>query len=376
MSLEFQLLCGGVIAPDLRDNTSSLVVEQSLDEPSRYTLRIAIDLDPTTHQYLTLLDPRLRPGADLAIVVLDLLIPVCLVQGPIDRLKLHVEAGDKGSYLEVSGGDRRVEMDRQHQTFSWPGRDTDIASLILLRHKLIPDVAQTTRVHTPLTGMQNQSATDLAFLNKLARRNGFHFWISYEVAGHSPVYVIAEVGHFAPSPPRPDVLPTPLVDVVPGPRLEINLGARNLPTMTSIDVEVDLERPTMGLGLRDGEALNVVAPAALPLPPNLPLGPLPLTALTPGVLRDVFLTTAGDPPELQTRIAGALSEAEWFVNASATVTRHSLGGRIVQTHKLLSVVGLGALYSGLYFVTGVTHTIDTKGHSMDVSLARNALGGA
>ena len=91
-------------------------------------------------------------------------------------------------------------------------------------------------------------------------------------------------------------------------------------------------------------------------------------------MREVFLTTAGDAAELTTRAQAALSEAEWFVQARARTTKYALGNRILQPHMVVPVHGLGKRYGGDYFVTAVAHNLDANGHSMDLSLARNALG--
>lgn len=373
MALDFTIFADGVLAPDLLGIASSVQVEQSLDQPSRYTLRLEVDIG-SDGRYTSLQDPRLRPGGELAVMAGDGRRPVCLVRGPIDRLQVHIEAGGAGSWLEVCGGDRRVEMDRVHRTAAWPGRDSDIAAVLLSRYRILPDVADTDRFHSQLSNTQNQSATDLAFLNRLARRNGFHFWITYDVVGRWPAYVITEVGHFRPSPPRPEVPGgAALLDEL-GPRLQINLGARRPPTMHSIDIDVDVERPTRVQGLRIAEATTEADATTVPDPPHEPLGALTLQRLTPGVERSLLLTTAGDAAELQTRGRAALAEAEWFVQARTRTSKFALEGRLVQPHMLLPIDGLGSRYGGDYFVTGVTHTIDPGGHFMDLTLARNALG--
>jgi len=370
MALELILLIDSVPAPDLLDLVITTQVEQSLSEPTRYSVRFAMEIDEVLRDYTLILDPRLRAGAVVTILVDDGLGLACLVRGAIDRHQVHIETGGPGSWFEVSGGDKRVEMARAHRTVAWPGRDSDVAAIILAGYALVPDVAQTLQLHSDLNHTQNQSGSDLDFLNRLARRNGFHFWISYQAAG----LVVVEVGNFKPSPPRPDV-PSPPVVVDPfGPELSINVGDRSKQTMTSIDIDVDFDRPVLSSGVRVLEAVNELAPGGSPLPPNLPLGTRPMVSFISGVMREVFLTTAGDAAELTTRAQAALSEAEWFVQARARTTKYALGNRILQPHMVVPVHGLGKRYGGDYFVTAVAHNLDANGHRMDVSLARNALG--
>lgn len=369
MSADFLILLDQAPAPDLADRCMSVKVEQSLSEPTRYTIRLVVELDDLG-EYVPLMDIRLRPGAELAILVADGYLDVCLVSGPIDRHQVHIETGGPGSWLEISGGDRRVAMARAHQTIAWPGRDTDIVTAILARYALRPDVAQTLYLHTDLSHTQNQCGSDLDFLNRLARRNGFQFWISYDVAG----LVVLGVGHFKPSPPRPDV---PAVPPVIDPflqELEINVGDRSGQTMLSIDIDADFDRPILSAGLRVAESLNIMTLGVAASPVNLPLGVRPMASFISSVPREVSLATAGDSMELETRAQAALSEAEWFVQAHVHTTKFALGERIVQPHMLLPIRGLGTRYSGQYFVTAVTHTLDMSSHAMDVTLARNALG--
>ncbi|MCY1061717.1 hypothetical protein [Nannocystis sp. SCPEA4] len=370
MALEFILLIDDLPAPDLLDLVITAQVDQSLSEPTRYAVRFAMEIDEVLQDYTLVLDPRLRPGAVVTILVDDGLGLACLVRGAIDRHQVHIETGGPGSWLEVSGGDKRVEMARAHRTVAWSGRDSDLVSTILAGYDLVPQVAQTFKAHSDLSTTQNQSGSDLEFVNRLARRNGFHFWISYQVAG----LVVVSLGNFKPSPPRPDV-PAPPVVIDPfGPELSINVGDRSTQTMTSFDIDVDFDRPVLSSGVRVLEAVNEIAPGGSPLPPNLPLGPRPIASFVSGVMREVFLTTAGDAAELTTRAKAALSEAEWFVQARARTTKYALRNRILQPHMVVPVHGLGKRYGGDYFVTAVAHNLDANGHSMDVSLARNALG--
>ena len=379
MSFDYLILVDGKPAPDLVDLAASVTVEQSLDDSARFTLRLEVDL-ASDGQYTLLMDDRVRPGAEISVLVRDGESTVCLVQGPVDRARVHIARGGAGSWLEVMGGDRRVVMDRLHRTAVWPGLDSDIVRTIVESYGLDPDITDTEHSSDAQSHTQNQSATDLAWVQRLARRNGFHFWLSYEVDLGLLATTVKEIAHFKPSPPRPELSSVPgggLLDLLPGggpPRLEINLAGRDTETMASIDIEIDAERPTQIEGLRVAEADTLSETTNIPAPPHEPLGALTLKDLTPGVLRSMFLTTAGDAAELRTRANAALAEAERFVRATARCSRYSLQGRVLQPHMVDPVVGLGERYSGDYFVTSVTHTIDANVHTMDVELARNALG--
>ena len=82
---------------------------------------------------------------------------------------------------------------------------------------------------------------------------------------------------------------------------------------------------------------------------------------------------AGNQEELQTRSQAALTDAGWFVTATAHTTAHMLEG-VVQPHDVVPVEGLGTRDSGDYQVSAVTHIINSADHHMEVRLRRNSLG--
>lgn len=387
MSFEYTILADGEPAPDLVELATSVIVEQSLDDSARYTIHLEVDLQ-SDGQYTLLTDDRLRPGAEISILVRDGQTTVCLVQGPVDRAKVHIARGGAGSWLEVMGGDRRVVMDRVHNTAVWSDHDSDSVRSLLAKYELTADVTDTEHSASEKSHTQNQSDTDLAWIQRLARRNGYHFWISYTV-DLDPIAgtTVEELAHFKPSPPRPGNSPlagpaldlaADLADLAPVPgccplRLDLNLPDQDTEAMASIDIEVDAERPTQLHGLRVAQADATVDRTSVEDAQHVALGDVPLKKFAAGA-RSIFLTTAGDAAELQTRARAALAEAEWFVRATLKCTQHALSGRVLQPHMLVPIAGLGARYSGDYFVTAVTHTLDASAHTMDVELARNALG--
>jgi hypothetical protein len=89
--------------------------------------------------------------------------------------------------------------------------------------------------------------------------------------------------------------------------------------------------------------------------------------------RTLCLATAGNQEELQTRSESALTDAGWFVAASASTTAHMLQG-VLQPHDVIEVEGLGTRDSGAYQVSAVTHTINAADHHQEVQLRRNSVG--
>lgn len=368
------ILTEGLFALDLAEGAIDLKIEQRLGESTRYTLRLEVDI--AEREFPLLLDPRLRPGRDLAFLVRDEPSLLCLCKGPIDRVRVHFRRGGSGSVLEVMGGDRRVEMDRAHRIKARPGADSLTVTEILQAYGLRPDVVRTEKVYSSASVTQNQSASDEAFVQRLARRNGAYFWIDYETVRTPLGAEITEIGRFRPVPPRPEIgggAGGP--GSVPDPLRALTINQRGgTDTIDEFTVEVDIERPTRIVGVRVGEELTQEESSGAFLPPHVPLGPVSLQQYAGPAERSTFLATAGDAAELKIRAEATLSESEWFVHAQTKTTRYALGGRVLVPAKIVPVFGLGSVYSGDHLVAAVTHTIDHDQHQMELELRRNALG--
>jgi hypothetical protein len=83
---------------------------------------------------------------------------------------------------------------------------------------------------------------------------------------------------------------------------------------------------------------------------------------------------SGDPQETQTRGEAALTAAGWFIQATASTTRHLLGG-VLRPHDVIAAVGVGPRFGRAAFrVKEVTHVINAAEHFMDLTLESNSLG--
>lgn len=375
MAFEVIILADGQPAEDLTELATSVQVDQSLDDATRYTVRFEVDLDECG-EYPMLLDERLQPGAELTIIVKDCSRATCLVVGPVDRAKIHIETGGGGSWVEVMGGDHRIVMDRVDVPFVWEVSDNTIVDILLQKYGLTAYVAESTTVKNIYGGTTNQSGTDLQLIQSLLRRNAdFHFWLSYEVQSIAGNYVVTKAANFKQSPPRGlDSITIDSFDVDSPPRLEINVGDRTAQSMGGIDLEYEAEQPTSVSGFRADEADTNEQPSNVEEEPDSTLGDVDIKGFAGNIERSKMIPTAGDRAEHEARARAALAEASWFIHANLTCTRYSLLGRILQPHMVVPVVGLGKRFNGNWFIVGVSHTIDNHSHTMNVEIARNALG--
>jgi len=333
-------------------NASTVEIHERMGETTTY--RIRYDVDISEGDLPLLVDGRLDPGSELRILVPTEETVHCLVKGPVHAQQIHLEHGGAGSWLEVQGSDSSIAMDRITQSAVWADlTDSDVVTTILAGYGYNTDVQSTNGGHFEAKHTLVQRDSDLRFVRRLARRNGFLFWITSNAEG-------IETAHFK----------RPQLEGEADSELVINLDS---PKLQSIDLNCDVERPTsvegMQLDLNSTENLD----GAVAATPQTILGSQSLQTIT-GDTRSVHLTApADDAGDLQARGEGALIEADWFIRATCQ-TSLGLLGVPVRAHTMVELHGAGSRHSGKYFVAAVRHTIDAETHRMDLELVRNGWG--
>jgi len=290
----------------------------------------------------------------------------------------------------VRGQDRRVELDRQCFYRAWTGRASEAAQA-LLSQKFAADVDQTRIVYgAPRTGggqatqTLNQRTTDATFICQIAAQNNLHFWIEYACGlngldSTDQSLKVTEKANLKSSPSRPKDAPagpvsvdqTRLVPTVTV-KLRVNVDKEQGQNVTAFDLTMNPERPNRfaGMAIDDRDLQDHTTSVTDPQPVIRRDGQRFAGSQEP---RDVCITTAGNQEELQSKAEAALTEAGWFVEATASTTTHMLGGVLVP-HDVVEVEGLGSVHSGPYQIKAVTHVINAAEHFMDLALRRNAIG--
>lgn len=318
------------------------------------TYRIRYDIDISEGDLPMLVDGRTDAGSELSVIA-----PVdgknnYLVKGPVTGQQIHIEHGGAGSFVEVSGSDTSIAMDRETKTTLWSDvTDSDAVTAIVAQYGYVPDVDSTDAGHYETKHTMVQRDTDLQFVRRLARRNGFIFWITCDEIG-------IETAHFK----------RPPVDGGAESELIINLESNNLSTL---DINWDSERPTSvvaaQLDLNDKSDID----GDVTKSPLRSLGDKALDEIATET-RSIHIAAPVDGAgDLQSRGEGALIEAGWFIRATCQTTIFALK-TLVRAHTVINLRGAGSRFSGKYFVSGVRHTIDAAEHRMDLELIRNGWG--
>ncbi|MFN4100750.1 MAG: phage late control D family protein [Pararhodobacter sp.] len=350
MGLGVTIGAGLVPDADLTERAAEVVVTQRLGQPA--TFAIAFTLDIADSDWPLLADPRLGAGAEIMIAGDE--GTECLVYGVVHAQRIRMVTGGESSSLEVIGGDHAIMLDRETKIATWPQMtDGEAAVAIMTAANLLPDAESTPARHLTNQNALLQRGTDLAFLNVLARRNGFLFWITSDVLG-------IRTGHFK----RPPVTGTPARSL----SLKDSASA-----LASLDIEWNVERPTSavarGLDVASKSPLSGEA-AQTPLPA---MGALPLAMIATEPRVAMPAVAGNDTGGLGARAEATLVENGFFITARCQTTHEAAGG-LIHAHMLVEIDGAGTLHSGSYLVSEAIHRIGPRAHVMDLTLIRNAWG--
>jgi phage protein D len=354
MGLNILIAVDDIPNSQLTEQVTSVEVYEKIDENTHYKLNFMVDV--CNDDIAESLQNDTSNGKILSVLVQTGNGLVCLVKGPVTQQEANLQHGGAGSWIHVEGEDTGYNMDHTTRFRVTPsGTDSDIATQIISSNEnMIPDVESTpSSSHNEETHSHVQRESDLSLIRSLARRNGYHFWITYSDAGIA-------TGHFR----SRSLEGESTADLI------VNLENYNI---DALRVNADSRRPTETVGrqldLRNkeliGESVSLNDPS---------LGTDGLPAAAGANAQSIHLApTVDDAGAMQARSEGALRDAQWFINATCRTSLHRLC-KLVRFHTLVTVHGAGSRHSGKYYVTGVKHIIDAASHVMELELARNAWG--
>jgi hypothetical protein len=375
--ITYQVLINGKADNDLTKALAEATVSESVDSMSCFNARFAIDLCDTSSEIID--KKELAPGKGTLLTLLAFIDGngQVLIHGPITGRSLEARQGGPGSALELSGSDRRIEMDRNWFTpKAHTGNAHTIAQGILKDYfgsnvtiavegeKYSPEAADATGLI--------QTTSDLRLVERIARSANGKLWIDWAyIAGR-----VLETAHIESVPPlnnalNPTFAPPFLSSLAPStqpPTLTMNAG-NGLDTILALRNVRATEVPNRGgadrVDIHDGS----VQSTSFEAPTQPPLGASP--PAPQGLIATVV--TAGDISYVQTRLSSALNDAAFSAaQVRCETTAHALCG-ILRPRQLVNVNGTGTEEDGQYLVWSVDHSFDPADHRMSLTLARNAV---
>lgn len=334
----------------------SLEVERSADEQGGFQITLRAEKS-IGGEYDLLINPQLAVGSRVVIGVLMGVVPEWLCDGVITHRELLPSDKPGQSRLTVTGRDLSSLLDLVDVVMSYPGcPDSVIALTILARYAafgVVPAVSVTTDVPLPLERIPLQRETDLKCLRRLAKDNGYVFYIQ-------PLGYGSNLAYFGPD----TRLSLPLTP------LRVDMGTQS--NVSSLTVRQDGARPE----IVEGRSYPTGSPVAVPVfgLPSIPIPPLAAIPTLPMRWRfDSDLTARSVPRALLAATAMQASAASTVVEASGTLDTVQYGS-IMHPRRLIGVVGAGYSFDGYYSVSKVRHQIAREKYSQQFTLHREGIG--
>ncbi len=297
----------------------------------------------------------IQPYNRVIIAVLAGVAPEVLIDGVISHHQLApTDAG--GSRLTITGHALTVMLDLEEKNAKYENQpDFVIVSRLLLDYPLlglVPAVTPTTDVPLMIERIPRQRETDLRLIQRLAKKNGFVFYIEPLTFGVNTAYWGPEnrLG-------------------IPQSALTIDMGAST--NVRRLNFANDGLAPVAP----EGSFVEPITKTSLPIPPLPALHVPPLAASIASPKRSVVLRDAANLNPLQALLGalGAAKSAPPAVSGEGELDAVRYGA-VLRARRLVGVRGAGFSYDGNYFVNRVTHTITLGAYTQVFTISREGTG--
>ena len=353
---------------------SHIQIVESVREMTTFLVRVEIDICGSN---LSLIDePTLQPQSSSLMTIIAYVngASQVLAHGRITNQSKKIIQGGPGSYIEVMGADRRIEMDRNFTPSAGPisGTADLIVTPILSKYNFTVDADQC-QLNYDQDHPFSQTTSDLRTVTQLAMDSGVEFWLDWVLSLSS----VAETAHFKSQPPLNNSparggLGALLSSLLAPPdiiTLSINTGDGSN-SINDIGPTYNAEMPN-----QTGDVWRIdidhgrLVKANIPAPTQSPLGgPVPITAPFTS-----SFPTAGDADRATSIFTSAVNDAGWRWSATTATTAHAACG-LIRPRQLVNVQGTGSIDDGQWFVWKVSHDITPADHKMSLELRRNTQG--
>jgi hypothetical protein len=307
--------------------------------------------------YGLMLSGLLDPPSRVIIAVSIGVLPQVLIDGIITNHQFAPSNRPGESTLHVFGKDISVKLALEEKNETFPNQpDSVIVTRLIAGYAtlgLVPQVTPTSDVPIQLERIPSQQGSDLEFINELARRNGFVFYIEPTgVPGLNTAYwgVDNRLG-------------------LPQPALTMNMGAD-----TNVDQPISFSFDALGPAQPRVTIVEPFSkmPIAIPLLSSLhpPLALRPAASLRTTLPRD---SANLNPLQAALRALATASQSADAVTGSGELDAVRYG-QALRARRLVGVRGAGYSYDGSYYVRDVTHRIRRGDYKQSFSLTREGRG--
>lgn len=285
-------------------------------------------------------------------------LPEVVINAFVREVRQAARGAAAGTTAEVVAMDATATlMALIEQPMPHPNMDpATIATLIFGRYAITPLPFPTPPTRTIADTTTIQRGTDGRMLREMARA------LAYECYLQPDPITGLDVGHFHPA----------LTAVPPQGVLSVDFGSAT--NLLDFEVGYDTLRPTAAVSAEADprSGVPVPAPALAPLSPPEGLEPALMRVIPPRISRPTA-RDAANPAELFRQNQGIVDRSSRALTATGTVDAVKYG-RVLRPGLPVLVRGAGRAYSGLWYVTRVSHSISTGAWTQRFSATRNAVG--
>ncbi|MFJ8113480.1 hypothetical protein [Streptomyces sp. NPDC096132] len=304
-----------------------------------------------TLDFPLLREPLFAPGTRVVIGVLTGIVPHVLMDGTLTHQQVS------GDTLTLTGQDvvgGVMSLEEKDDTYRNQS-DAAIATRVIARYAsfgLVPDVTPTTHVPPPTQPIPQQHETDRLFLERIARRNGFVFYVE-------PLTLGVSTAHWGPE------------NRLGLPQAALSKDMGSMSNVKSLSFSFDALEPVAPQGVFTDPFFKLSL--SIPALPSLRIPPL---AASPApTLRSTKLrTTPGmDAATAATELLATATAAPNAVSGEGELDTAAYG-HVLRPRRPVGVRGCGLSLDGLYLVDSVTHKLARGEYTQRFRISREGLG--
>jgi len=359
LGIRLLLLVGNTVpvpAPaDVTDSISRVEVTNDADAGDGFQITFTLGKDQAGNFGILnggALDPPNRVIIGVAIGA----VPEVLMDGVIAHQQLVPSNEPGSSTLTVTGRDLRQVLDLEEKNEKYENQPDYLIFAQLIgaygQFGLAPQPTPTPYWPVDVLHIPRQYETDLKFIERMAERNGFVFYIE-------PVTFGVNRAYFGPETRAG----------VPQPALTVNMDTfSNVNTLT-------FSHDVLASTAVEGSIIEPFSKTLIPLPPVPPLRLPPLATNPTTVQRTTIVRNAANKnPALAPSIAAGAANTPEPVTGEGELDTLRYGS-VLRARRPVGVRGAGHSYDGDYYVRRVRHVI-TSGvsYSQEFTISREGTG--
>lgn len=288
--------------------------------------------------------------------IINGIMPEPLIDGVITHVQFNPGTGTAPATVSVTGKDLTTVMDLEEKNGTYPNQpDMAIVARVLAgyaRYGLVPAPAPTADIPIMLERIPRQQETDLAFVKRMAERNGYVFYLEPLTFGTSKAYWGPQIRAG-----------------IPQRALTVDMGSAT--NVKSLHFSGDALAATGTKGV----FIDPFFKLSIPIPPLPSLKIPPLAAIPATAHRTTIQRTTG-PQNPAT--AGITALASTTNTPDAFTAEGEVDGvrygSVLRARGLVGVRGVGLENDGFWYVRKVTHSLTRTDYTQKFTLSREGTG--